>query len=368
MSTSIPLSLSKLFEYIVAALLRASGYVAGVPIRRIGGRGTTHQIDVIGIEFSHLPFLYDTVLLVEAKCYDPEETVGIDIVRQVRSNVLDLEQTLPRNLNMLPRNLRRVQYFISVFGRRRIEEITACYRGAIFTTGRFSRYAKEFAYAHGIYLFNFPRSLAGRKVVEWIEMLRKILLDIAEDSAKLQKYFPTARGTPLDYYNKILAKSREDYSILEPEERHYLFTIIRNVLRKDATLRQFWLELRKFCLMDLNGYPVLTYLPKRRTIGLAKRILKQYGINADRKRRRRIYGSEATISNMKLVKEWSEPINNEFFEVAYTVKDEELQFILEGRTFVPNFLHESFKKNGITLVLPITEGLNLIARSFRKRE
>ena len=366
MVVSTSITLDKLFEYVVAAMLRASGYVAGVPIRRIGGRGTTHQIDVIGIEFSHLPFLYDTILLVEAKCYDPDATVGIDIVRQVKSNILDLEQTLPRNLNLLPRNIRHVEFFVNVFGKREGEGLTACYRGAVFATGKFSRYAKEFAYAHGIYLFNFPRRIAGREVVEWIKILKKALLDVAKSPSKLKKYFPTARASRLDYYAGILEKFKENFSDLEPEERHYLFTIVRNILRKDEYLKLFWAEVRNFCLVDLNGYPALTYLRKKRTLYLTKKVLEQYKIGAEKKRRR-IYGSKAEISDMKLLKEWSKPIGEDLYEVSYVVLDEKSEPILEGRTFVHGFLHEFFEMGEMTLMLPITEGLNLIARSSRRR-
>jgi hypothetical protein len=363
MSTPAPAPSHKLFEYVIAAMLRASGYVAGVPIRRIGGRGTTHQIDVIGIEFTHLPFLYDTVLLVEAKCYDPGETVGIDVVRQVKSNVVDLEQTLPRALNLLPRNIKPVQFFVRVFGKKDGEGLTACYRGAIFTTGKFSRYAREFAYAHGIYLFNFPQSIAGRRVVDWIKTLEKILFDFAGKPSSLRMYFPTAKKTRLNYYSKILQRFRENHGDLEPNERHYLFTVIRNLLRKNENLRPFWEELRNFCLVDLNGYPALTQLLKRRSIHLVGDVLRQYHIGAEKRRRRRKYGTTATISDMKLTKRWSERLDEDLYEVGFLVTDEKSEPILEGRTFVHSFLNEFFEMGKILLTLPIAQGLYLVARS-----
>lgn len=362
-STPLSVTFHKLFEYVVAAMLRASGYVAGVPIRRIGGRGTTHQIDVIGIEFTHLPFLYDTILLVEAKCYNPGETVGIDVVRQVKSNIVDLEQTLPRDLNLLPRNIRPVQFFVSVFGKRDGEGLTACYRGAIFTTGRFSKYAKEFAYAHGIYLFNFPQRIAGRRVVDWIKTLEGILFDLAENPSLLKRYFPTAKKTRIDYYVNILQKLKENHGDLEPDERHYLFTMIRNFLRKNEDLKPFWKELKNFCLVDLNGYPALTYLLKRRSIHLVGDVLRQYQIGAEKRRRRRKYGTTAVISDMKLIKSWSERLDEDLYEVSFLITDEKSEPILQGSTLIHSFLHESLELGKITLTLPVAQGLFLVARS-----
>lgn len=202
----VSITYHKLFEYVVAAMLRASGYIAGVPVKRIGGRGTTHQIDVIGIEFNHLPFLYDTILIVEAKCYGPNESVGIDVARQVKSNILDLEQTLPRTLNSLPRTLRPVDLFVHIFGKKDGEGLTANYRGAIFTTGTFSKYTKEFSYAHGIYLLNFPPIIADKRVVDWIKGLLDILRNISNNPELLIDYFPRGKKPLLNNYNNITRK------------------------------------------------------------------------------------------------------------------------------------------------------------------
>jgi len=358
----VSITTHKLFEYIVAAMLRASGYVAGVPVRRIGGRGTTHQIDVIGIEFNHLPFLYDTILLVEAKCYGPNEIVGIDVVRQVRSNLLDLEQTLPRNLNPIPRTLRPVDLIVNTFGKKEGESLTASYRGAIFTTDTFSRYAKEFSYAHGIYLLNFPPRIAGKRVIDWIEDLRDILQSI-KNPEELVGYFPRGKKPRLSKYTNILKKTFEEYASLEPEERHYLFTIIRAVLRKNLELRPFWHELRMVSLANLNGYPILIALEKKRSFYLTEEVLAQYSRGAKKRKRRRIYGSNAEISDLKLVKEWAEKYTDDQYVVSFLVSDNNNQ-ILVGRAYIHSFLHDLFETE-VVLTLPINEGLTLVAKTSK---
>jgi len=361
-SSALSITVDKLFEYVIAAILRGSGYVAGVPIRRIGGRGTSHQIDVIGIELNHLPFLYDTILLVEAKCYSPNESVGIDVIRQVKSNVMDLEQTLPRELTLLPRNLSPIDYFTNILGKSAGEGWTVNYRGAVFTTGQYSQYAKEFAYAHGIFLFVFPPLIKGKPTVQWVDDLKKILSELSENQSKIRIYLPLIRNEEtFKYYEQLLVKLREDYSSLKPEERHYLFTLIRGILERSEEMQPFWEEIEKIIVADFNGYPILAMLSHRISKQQTQEVLSGYLESSERKKGKNVFGSRLKISNIKLVKHWSEPLNKEAYVVSFGIKSPKVEGILEGRLFVPSELHALFGEKEVALSIPFIEGLSLVA-------
>jgi len=106
----------------------------------LNGRGGKHQIDSLAIYPFSAPFVFPTRLIAEAKLYDPNKSnnkVGISIVRNLHSTLIDLEQTLPRD-----RNLRLDENWD--------EETTCNYQGGIFSTAEFSKDAFEYANAYSI--------------------------------------------------------------------------------------------------------------------------------------------------------------------------------------------------------------------------
>jgi len=358
--SSLSLRLDKMFEYVVASTLRECGYIAGVPFKRLGGRGTTHQIDVLGIEFKQLPFLYDTVLVVEAKCYDRQASVGIDTVRRVKSILIDLEQTLPRKVRLLPRYVAPLHYFKYVFGNSEGENLTVSYKGAIFSTKSYSEEAQAFANAHGIFLFNFPEYIAGKSFLKWMKMLLDELSNLAENPINLHEYLP--RSLSIEATTIMLEKLKKSYKHLEPKERHSLFTLIRKILEKKEEFRGFWSEIREYCVAVVNGYPVLTQLNGKKPVYILTSVLEQYMT------RRNVVklGGRFKTSDMVVKKEYSERLNSGCYEVGYSILFPKDRVFLSGKIFIPSFLNELLEKKRIVFVLPLREGINLIARSSKR--
>ncbi|RYD05310.1 hypothetical protein N752_10070 [Desulforamulus aquiferis] len=131
---SYHISEDTLFEYMVAFILRNNGYIAGVPRRKLGGRGTQHQIGVIGIDLNNSPFCLNTVLLVASRGpsnYDPVN--DMQIVRNLKATILDLEQTLPSRRELIRDLLdnNRGDLFHRIYGGKKLKEtLTVNYVGA----------------------------------------------------------------------------------------------------------------------------------------------------------------------------------------------------------------------------------------------
>ena len=133
-----------LLEETLAWLLRHSGYELLVsdeqdPIEleshggdlRVRGRGTTHQVDVLG-DFAFTPaFSLPVRLFLEAKFY--QTRCRLDVVRNAYGVLEDVNQNFVHQRSSRPR--RRFQY---------------CY--SLFSASGFSQQAQDFALAHQISL------------------------------------------------------------------------------------------------------------------------------------------------------------------------------------------------------------------------
>jgi hypothetical protein len=131
---------AKQFEYYVNGLLKLYGYNSINPNHRVEGRGTTHQIDAIGISNVTPTFSYPITIIVEAKYYDSRKSLGIEILRNFYGVINDIKQKLP-NTFTLPQ----------INGDRYING-TSNIIGVIITTAGFSSFSKNFGYAHGIFM------------------------------------------------------------------------------------------------------------------------------------------------------------------------------------------------------------------------
>ncbi|MEU0552539.1 hypothetical protein [Dactylosporangium sp. NPDC006015] len=134
-----------LLEEALAWLMRHSGYDLLVDASqdrdelimhgselRVLGRGTSHQVDVLG-EFAFTPaFSLPVRLFLEAKHYGAKRC-GLDIVRNAHGTLADVNQNYVARVGSRPR--RRFQY---------------CY--ALFSASGFSPEAEAFAIAHQISL------------------------------------------------------------------------------------------------------------------------------------------------------------------------------------------------------------------------
>lgn len=172
------ISPDKIFELMIALLLKKNGYRVGIPVGKLlAGRGGTHQIDCLAIYPFPAPFVFPTRLVAEAKLYDPDKRrnqIGIRFVRNLHSELIDLEQTLPRD-----RKLRLDEKWE--------ENITCNYQGAIFSTSDFSKEAIGFANAYAIDTVVMSPSLVnGRPIHEYVQTLSTILHDCIEKKSPYQ--------------------------------------------------------------------------------------------------------------------------------------------------------------------------------------
>jgi hypothetical protein len=130
----------KLFEVFVKSLLSYYQYTSINPKQRIVGRGTTHQIDAIGISQITPPFSYPITLLAEAKYFSKKKSVGIELARNFYGVRSDIQQHSP--------NVFSVPTIVGNHYKHGISNIIAL----LISNVGFSSYTRKFAYAHGIFL------------------------------------------------------------------------------------------------------------------------------------------------------------------------------------------------------------------------
>lgn len=154
-----------LLEEAVLHLLRRSGYRtvdapgtdptlctvgAGLAVR---GRGSEHQIDALADFVVHQPFSNPQRLMVEAKCYDSDRRVGIEVVRNAIGVLKDTSE-----------------FWVTgpgpIAGRRRYH-----YQYAVFSASEFTAGAQRFAFAQDVYLFPLDRSRFFRPILEAIRQI-----------------------------------------------------------------------------------------------------------------------------------------------------------------------------------------------------
>lgn len=151
-----------LLEEAVLHLLRRSGYQtvnipgldptlcnigAGLAVR---GRGCEHQIDAIADFIIHPPFSNPQRLMVEAKCYDLNRTISIDVIRNAVGVLKDTSEYWAAGPG-------------GFHGNKRYH-----YQYAIFSSSVFSKVAQRYAFAQDVYLFPLYRSRFFRPILEAI--------------------------------------------------------------------------------------------------------------------------------------------------------------------------------------------------------
>lgn len=251
----------KLFEYMVAYILRNNGYIAGVPRRKLGGRGTQHQVGVIGIDLNNSPFCLNTVLLVAARGPEPlDHTADMQLVRNLKATLLDLEQTLPSRRELIRDLLdnNRGDLFHRIYGGKKVKEtLTVNYVGGVFVAGEFSPPAWEYANAHGIYVVHLPEFMAGQPVLHWYRRIRCQMSQILTEDGQLT--LPgLAKKTKkiLDFLEILLLLRQPLQGELIPEHSHDLFTVFNELLRTEE-MAPLARSLQRTTLATINGYPVV---------------------------------------------------------------------------------------------------------------
>lgn len=142
-----------LLEEIVLHLLDLVGYrvvnpgeegtrggAAGLEVQ---GRGEWHQIDGLAA-FDRTPaFMYPLRLIVEAKCYREDRTVGIPIVRNSVGVLKDISENYFTHRSSDNQNEIQIPRFN--------------YHSAIFSTSGYSANAQRYALAHQIFLIQYEK-------------------------------------------------------------------------------------------------------------------------------------------------------------------------------------------------------------------
>ena len=109
---------------------------AGLLVR---GRGTSHQIDAIADFSVHAPFSHPQRLLVEAKCFEPRQRLGLSILRGALGTLKDVEE-----------------FWVSLPGGRPKRRYH--YQYAIFSATGYTENAQRYAFAQDIYLIPLAES------------------------------------------------------------------------------------------------------------------------------------------------------------------------------------------------------------------
>ncbi|AQS58658.1 hypothetical protein B0537_05895 [Desulforamulus ferrireducens] len=251
----------KIFEYMVAYILRNNGYIAGVPRRKLGGRGTQHQVGVIAIDLNNSPFSLNTVLLVAAR--GPELTdpdADMQLVRNLKATLLDLEQTLPPRRELIRDLLdnNRGDLFHRIYGGKKLKEtLTVNYVGGIFVAGQFSYPAWEYANAHGIYVVHLPETIAGESIINWYQKVSTALCSTLDENGNITLPGLLKKTKKLDDFKNLLTQLKLNHGFeLLPEHSHDLFTIFNDLLRT-APFTSFARSLQRTALATINGYPVV---------------------------------------------------------------------------------------------------------------
>lgn len=174
----------KVLEQIVQKILLNQGYerLDGQDPKfdpgtgKFEGRGADHELDAFGQYKHSIPFVHPIRLFGEAKCYKPNYSVGVDIIREAITVRKDIDENY-------------VSQSGDPAGDRRVE----CF--AVFSTSGFSSGAIELARAHGIYLVSLGHL---RPIVD--EILNKYNPKTHNDAEKaVDSYFREKLGARLHF-------------------------------------------------------------------------------------------------------------------------------------------------------------------------
>lgn len=117
-----------------------SGLRGGSSGLEVRGRGSWHQIDALASFITSPAFMYPLRLMVEAKCYQQNRPVGIEVARNSVGVLKDISEN----------------YF--TLSNRQDSEIQVPrfnYHAAIFSTSGFTSGALEYAIAHQVFLIQY---------------------------------------------------------------------------------------------------------------------------------------------------------------------------------------------------------------------
>ena len=204
-------------EEVVSFLIRNSGYKVLTPSSsgddpdlrvngndiRVLGRGSTHQVDVLGELDISLAFTFPLRIFVEAKCYENKK-MGLNIIRNAVGTILDVNQNYFPRIEEKP----RIKYHYSY---------------VIFSTSGFSRWAINMAAAHQISIVDFSTQpyqdlvsaidgfsayVVNKSEIDNVHMLRLMIRGLLRE--KDNNYLPPLNKPEYSLSSEMGAISLED--------------------------------------------------------------------------------------------------------------------------------------------------------------
>ncbi|MFC0263809.1 restriction endonuclease [Fontibacter flavus] len=239
---------SKDFEKYVNQLLNIYGYTSINPTNKVKGRGTTHQIDAIGVSKFTQVFSYPITLVTEAKFYSSKRPIGIEIIRNFYGVLNDIKQNLPN------------KFTIPEISKNTYINGTSNVIGVIISTTSFSSFARAFAYSHGIFMVSmgyikkdsnlYFGNIGGELVL--IQIPKKLIFEsLIEKNRRIKLTYLTQNKSLILFereklsailiLKKVLVFNNEDSTFIENTEefpqdvKTYLYDI--NVLEWNMTFR-----------------------------------------------------------------------------------------------------------------------------------
>ncbi len=246
---------SKDFEVLVKKLLAYYNYKAVNP-KNIQGRATKHQIDAMGISAPALTptFSYPLTLLAEAKFYSGRNSVGIAILRNFYGVLEDIRQKRP-NAFSAPTIDPNSNYIIG----------TTNIVGLVITTTSFTKGARAFAYAHGIFMVSvqfkishrpFFANIGGHPAIVNVPLSAKLDGSIAKED--LVQYLIRYREIPGIYLRGTIELLEELAFNGDDEENNdvvftYTYAIkLNGVSESVETITQIQLNLHEEVLLTIE--------------------------------------------------------------------------------------------------------------------
>ena len=345
----------KLFELVIAILLKRNGYRVGAPVGRyLEGRGGHHQLDCLAIYPVPAPFVFPIRLVVETKLYNPNKTrneIGIKYVRNLHSTLIDLEQTLPQDRSI-------------TLDERWEENITCNYQGAIFSTSGFSEEAARYANAFGINTINMaPCFENNESVYDSIHSLAEVVEDCIKRSSPA---FSDEAISNEDAFKEITEKKK--YSSLSIDGKKEFTNLVefiiqdciefpkcgKHELKKIQQLKMYTNQI----LGSIEGNVIALYFKGNNFQKLRKEVIKSLEHKKEDedsfKDGSRFEHRLQNIVNVELYPPFEE--HQGIYRLDFFIRINDVRIKCEGH--IPQPLLASFKEreNHLTLTIPVDIG------------
>ncbi len=157
-------------EVILKHLITKDNYFSLSQEKKLKGRGALHEIDCLVNLNWGIPFIYPLRLIFEAKA--KSDKISLNVVRSFLGVMKDIDE----NCYILPKSLKNSENV--EIETQKINKIKYTNCGVIFSLNTFAEESINFAYVHGIFLFDLKPKIELfdriRKELETKKVLEKI--------------------------------------------------------------------------------------------------------------------------------------------------------------------------------------------------